>query len=429
LDETYARVLKEIGKTNEFYAHRLLQCLTVSKRPLGVDELAEILALDFETGEGIPELKENWRWKDEQEAVLSTCSSLISVIGDRFDRVVQFSHFSVKEFLTSDRLATSSADVSRFHILPEPAHTVFVKACFGILLQHGVGDARAEHHSPLARYAAEHWADHARFEKVWTRVEDGMRRLFDPAKPHLEAWLWLLGTQSRLFFAGYDFNKHLGSPLYYASLCGFLDLAAHLVAENPQHGTDIVGRNPSPLVAALRSRDLHIAELLYQRGADLGIRDDNNMTLLHAAAEGGYVDIAKWLLDHGVPANSQQDNQETPLSLAEANGHQGHGITVDAADDTKHTPLHWASQGGHFEIVRELLMRGAGVTTKNQIYRTPLHLASYSRDAETVRLLIEHGADVTAQDRRHRTPLHLASCWVGATSALLLILHRANVTG
>ncbi|KAH9029732.1 hypothetical protein EDB84DRAFT_225122 [Lactarius hengduanensis] len=100
LDDTYARVLQEIGKTNQFYAHRLLQCLTVAKRPLRVDELAEILALDFTAAEGIPELKENWRWKDEEEAVLSTCSSLISVVGPSFHRVVQFSHFSVNEFLT-----------------------------------------------------------------------------------------------------------------------------------------------------------------------------------------------------------------------------------------------------------------------------------------------------------------------------------------
>ncbi|KAH9011703.1 hypothetical protein EDB83DRAFT_2557076 [Lactarius deliciosus] len=126
LDETYVRVLKEIGKTNQFYAHRLLQCLTVAKRPLRVDELAEILALDFTAEEGIPELKENWRWKDEEEAVLSTCSSLISVVGPSFHHMVQFSHFSVKEFLTSDRLSTSSADISYFHILSEPAHTITV---------------------------------------------------------------------------------------------------------------------------------------------------------------------------------------------------------------------------------------------------------------------------------------------------------------
>ena len=104
-------------------------------------------ALDFGAEEGIPELKENWRWEDQQAAVLCTCSSLIVVNNDRFGRpVVQFSHFSVKEFLTSDRLATSNTDISCFHILPEPAHTVIVRACLGILLrsEDGFGDAKAE---------------------------------------------------------------------------------------------------------------------------------------------------------------------------------------------------------------------------------------------------------------------------------------------
>ena len=93
-------------------AYRLLQCLTVATRPLRVEELAEILALDFdETEEGIPVLNEDWRWDDEQQGVLATCSSLIVVVDStttfwRTTRVVQFAHFSVKEFLTSDRLAT-----------------------------------------------------------------------------------------------------------------------------------------------------------------------------------------------------------------------------------------------------------------------------------------------------------------------------------
>ena len=52
-------------------------------------------------------------------------------------QVVQFSHFSVKEFLTSSRIAGSSADASRFHILLEPAHTIVVKACLGVLLRLG----------------------------------------------------------------------------------------------------------------------------------------------------------------------------------------------------------------------------------------------------------------------------------------------------
>jgi len=61
----------------------------------------------------------------------------------RFDvygsRVVQFSHFSVKEFLTSKRIAAADGDVSQYHILPGPAHTILTQACLGVLLRLDVG--------------------------------------------------------------------------------------------------------------------------------------------------------------------------------------------------------------------------------------------------------------------------------------------------
>jgi hypothetical protein len=48
LDETYERILKGINKAQKDNAHRLLQCLTVAVRPLLVEELAELLAFDFQ---------------------------------------------------------------------------------------------------------------------------------------------------------------------------------------------------------------------------------------------------------------------------------------------------------------------------------------------------------------------------------------------
>ena len=85
LDETYERMLREIMKVNPDQVYRLLQCLTVSTRPLRVDELAEVLALDFDLAEeGIPVLNKGWRWDDEEQGVLSTCSSLIVVV-DSYD--------------------------------------------------------------------------------------------------------------------------------------------------------------------------------------------------------------------------------------------------------------------------------------------------------------------------------------------------------
>jgi hypothetical protein len=75
LDETYERVLKEIKKPNRGHARRLLSCLVAAVRPLRVKELAEVLAVDYEDEEGIPRLNPNWRWEDQEQAILTSCSS------------------------------------------------------------------------------------------------------------------------------------------------------------------------------------------------------------------------------------------------------------------------------------------------------------------------------------------------------------------
>jgi hypothetical protein len=397
-------VLKEIMTANRDHAYRLLQSLTVASCPFRVQELAEILVLDFDGAEeGIPELREDWRWNDQQEAVLSTCSSLIAVVDNGRHRVVQFSHFLVKEFLTSDHLATLSADVSHFHIQPEPAHAVVAGACLGILLhsESGVG-AKAKSSSPLATYAAKHWVDHAQFRKVSTGKEAGMRRLFDLAQPHFAAWLKLHDIDTRWDdFMGYNSTIPRRSLLYYASLCGFCDLASHLVDQHPHHVNTRVGQNRSPLVVALCNKHFHTAELLHQHGADLGIRGNVNHTLLHAASVNGFVDIVQWLLAHGADANSQEDNCETPLHLAVKNG--------------------------RIEFVQMLLRHGIIVNAKNKDNLMSLHLASEGGHVEIVQLLLQHGADVAAQDLRHSTPLHMASSWVSVKSVRLSLQCRADV--
>ncbi|KAH9069464.1 hypothetical protein EDB83DRAFT_436884, partial [Lactarius deliciosus] len=328
LDETYERILREIGKVNSDQAYRLLQCLTVATRPLRVDELAEVLALDFDGAKGgIPVLNSDWRWDDEQQGVLSTCSSLIVVVDDEYSetRVVQFAHFSVKEFLTSDRLANLAADISRFHIRPEPAHTVIAQACLAILLRSNCNDM-AESGSPLSDYAARHWVDHAQFESVSLHVEDGMRSLFDPTEPYFPAWLksfnidkpWdsFVGRHLRRARWNDDSDLSAGpnspnesyapSCLYYAALCGFRDLTKHLIVEYPQHVNARVGLNESPLAAALSNKHIQVAELLHQHDAVLHISHSSH-TLLHAASEDGLMDVTKWLLSIGANANAQLD--------------------------------------------------------------------------------------------------------------------------
>ena len=391
LDETYKRILKEIKKPNRAHARRVLQCLVVAVRPLRVAELAEVLAVDFDDAEGIPRLKPDWRWEEKELALLSACSSLIAIVQAGDSRIVQFSHFSVKEFLTSSRLATACGEVSNYHIDLEPAHGILAQACLGVLLQiQDNVDSRTRMDHP-ARYAAEHWTTHARFE-VSSRLHKGMRYLFDANKPHFEVWLTLcdIDTESNddaTFYEFAPYDKSPATPLYYAALCGFHDLAEHLIIKHPQDVNADGGYYIRPLVAALAGEHFQTADLLRHYGADLDVRGHSWTNPLHAAAFSGNLEVIRILIEYD-PAD------------------------INARSLSGSTPLHWAS-GSHYlkdsSVLQLLLEHGTDINAQTHAGRTPLHLASFNGALEVVRLLLEHGADVEVKNESGMTALQEAA--------------------
>ena len=429
LDETYERILREINKANRAHAHRLLQCLTVAVRPLSVAELAEVLAVDFGTAsrEETSKLNTDWRWEDQQEAVLSTCSSLISVVvGEDGAQVVQFSHFSVKEFLISSRITGSSADVSRFHILLEPAHTVLAEACLAVLLRLGepVDEDDILEKFPLARYAAKHWVDHAQFENVSSHIREGMEQLFDPDKPHFAAWRQVHDVDTEpdhpsplIFFSNiYRQASDTLTPLYYAALCGFHNLADRLIIKHPLYVNATGGYYVSPLGAALNGGHFKIAQLLYERGADLGVRDSCKFTLLDGASWSGGLEIVQWLLSRSADPNTGNECYWTPLHVAVRSGHfevsrllLQYKANNNVQDREGRTPLHVASSRGHVNVARLLLEHGGDVNARDNSRNTPLHRASIEGYLEVAHLLVEHGANIDAEDHEGRTAFQVAS--------------------
>jgi ankyrin repeat protein len=425
LDETYERILRDINKANRAHAHRLLQCLTVAVRPLRVAELAEVLAVDFGMAArgGTSKLNTDWRWENQQQAVLSTCSSLISVVEE--SQVVQFSHFSVKEFLTSPRLASSSGDVSRFHILFEPAHTILAKACLGVLLRldEDVGRRNVEDKFPLARYAAEHWVDHAQFEKVSSHVREATEDLFDPGKPCFAAWLQVLDmdidhSNSPLFMFSVIPRKRRGAPLYYAALCGFHGLVELLITKHRHEVNDNGGIYVSPLGAALAREHFDVAQLLYQHGADVDVQGNYGRTPLTAAPCRESREVVEWLLSHGADPNHHDLGLQTSLHKAAGYGKVEvsrmllqHKVDQNALDRSGQTPLHLASQSTYncTDVARLLLEHGVDVNAQDNDHSTALHLASWSGTLEVAHLLLEYGANIEAEDKNGRTPLQVAS--------------------
>jgi hypothetical protein len=53
------RTLRDIDKATWECAHHLFQCIAAASRPLRVEEITGILALDFKTGP-IPKFREDW---------------------------------------------------------------------------------------------------------------------------------------------------------------------------------------------------------------------------------------------------------------------------------------------------------------------------------------------------------------------------------
>lgn len=403
LDNTYEQILKGICKENQRIAHRLMQCLVVAVHPLRIEELAEILVVDFDVKGTPPILNPDLRWAGQEKEVMSVCSSLVNIIddGDSRSRIVQFSHYSVKEYLMSDRFAESNSEVSCYHIQLEPAHAILAQACLGVLLQldHGV-DRDSTQKSPLARYAAQYWVKHAQFGNVASSIEDGMDRLFDEDKPHFSTWLWVYDEDDHSSIPCMRPSNSKLVPLYYAGLFGFRDLARRLLEVHPEFINAQGGHYGTPLHAATSRGHVDISSLLIDHLPDVDFRGIWGQTPLHCAARQGYMEIGQQLLSHGANVNAQ--------------------------DEEGWTPLHSAAFRGKAEFARMLLDRNAEVNTTNHDGRSPLHLASIRGQVGVIRLLLEHDADCHVHDNDGFTPSEIASMSGHKTGEIVQLLSEAE---
>jgi ankyrin repeat protein len=376
LDDTYERILQGIPKEKFQHACRLFQCIVAAIRPLRVEELAEIFAIKFGPIE-VTNLVEGWRPEHPEEAVLSACSSLIAIIDDQGSKIVHFSHFSVKEYMMSDRLQTSDiGHVCDYYVPLEPAHTVLARACMAVLLQL---DEKVDRERlatfPLAKYASEHWLDHAKFENVQSQIQDALKHLFDPKRPHLRACIWAHNVELKYTYdlEGYSTAKQppplKATPLYYAVFCGFSELAKWLITTHAE---------------------------------DVNAKCYDDRTPLHVASEEGHVDAVHVLLDHGAHVNSQ--------------------------NFVNWMPLHFASDVGNLKVVQLLLEHEATLNAQSVYDSSPVYLASKSGHLEVVRLLCDHGADVhiPAGAFQGLTPFQIATLWGHHDVAQLLLEYGAK---
>ena len=184
---------------------------------------------------------------------------------------------------------------------------------------------------------------------------------------------------------------------------------------------------------------LDIMRFLLDHGANGDSRDDHGNTALHFAASKGHLEVARMLLERGANIDSQNDEGLTPLQQASQVMWErhlcislllDHGANVNARDNHGNTALHFAASGGPPNTARILLERGANVNSQNNKGLTPLHQASQSmREGylDIMHFLLDHGANWNSRDNHGNTALHFVASKGRLEAARILLERGADV--
>jgi hypothetical protein len=332
LDETYDRILRGLESADQLeYAITALQWLCYSTRPLQLLEIRDVLAII--TGDGGGFFSEN-RLPDPAD-IMVVCSSLIrcNEIGSRSDDVsdsgwsdinseidntkasrsiqVRLAHFSVQEYLLSNRCAL------RPHFQAQTCHMVMAEGCLRYLLclsEKAPQTKEIVDQHPLARYAAEYWWQHA--QKIdgtlGCAVLDLASRLLTNGNAALLLWVQLCNIDRYLEAAYRIFTRvnlsvtvnKVAPPLYYAALIGMSDV----VREVLQLTNDVNaqgGRCGNALQAASYGGHEKVVRMLLDTGADVMAEGGDYGNALQAASYGGHKKVVQMLLDAGADVNAE----------------------------------------------------------------------------------------------------------------------------
>jgi ankyrin repeat protein len=136
-----------------------------------------------------------------------------------------------------------------------------------------------------------------------------------------------------------------------------------------------------------------VIQLLLDNNAHLFRTCSEGRTALHEAVIWGHFDILRILLNM-----TKKDCRRNSVLQFDINEKDGRG----------NAPLQFAAEYGYFDIVKLLIEKGAQVNTTNKFGKTPLHKAACMHNRNTVEHLINNDANPNVQDNEGLTVLQEA---------------------
>ncbi|MCJ1456462.1 hypothetical protein MMC28_006823 [Mycoblastus sanguinarius] len=393
LDQMYDRILEQICSkhpSNLALIKNMLQWLIGSAELLKLDQLA--CAVSVQAQDTKLDLE---NIATDPEDLVAMCGSLIVIDKSYSAPLVKLSHFSVWEYLCSDRLAKSH--LRFFHMDLYTIGLTLASRCSQYLGFSDFADPEEyldfdkRRQSPpltgkyhMLEYAAQYWATHLKYRQFTS--EDYQQKL----SPYLE---WFLTGDSRystwrtvLSCIGYPPIGY-EPPIYFAIVLAleqvFDQLIPSLLEINAQFSS-----GSTPLTLAAKCGQLGIARKLLQVGADPNVAANSvkckGFTALHLSAVLGNGEMTAMLLTFGASPHARSTNQSTPFYRAVRSGSipilkmlykAGADINARTYDDL--TPLIEAVEGNHLDVLKLLLRWGAHPNVASSDGNTALSFARW----------------------------------------------------
>ncbi|KAK3896805.1 hypothetical protein C8A05DRAFT_48313 [Staphylotrichum tortipilum] len=423
LDDTYDRILLSIDPSYQLQVANTLKWLALCERPFELEQLGHIFILHPEP----PAL----RWSEQlfnPQDTLKYLSCLVHTRARQFKRsytsgtVAYLAHFSIKEYLVSQRIAQGPA--ARFGFSEEDAHLYIARCCLAYHFQRDAAGISVREPSRrkgdnddrywLDIYAAANWPDH--LEKVprarWPRdVCDAATRALATRSSALAVTV----SCSTLYLKN-DLMRLL--PHVFTASRGFLQLTNMLLSSHKyltQEDLDLA------LEAATAGHRTAVIDLLLGKGARIHVTSRPGAKTGAAAPP----PVTDDLLDAAAEALGDETDGFNFSIVPEEYGWTN--------DHRRGSPLQRACYSGDRKTVQTLLDSGTDVNAQGGYYGTALQAAcaqGSEADLGLVTLLLQSGADVNAQGGYFGSALQAAAASTSPSSTsftAMLLRYGAEV--
>ena len=206
---------------------------------------------------------------------------------------------------------------------------------------------------------------------------------------------------------------------------GKIDTTFHVLL---RHNVDVNNQNEAGITALHAACDRGITamvkELLIHEKIEINKRDHNKNTPLHAACIGGEKDIVFQLIKNGADIGAKNNEEMTPLHVAVAERKleivktiinmraEDREELLQQSEKGGHTPFLLAVKSEAEDIIKFLLESGAPVADQNENGANAFHLAAALNKISILQMVFDtpNGEDlVDEEDWNDRTPLHYAA--------------------